>query len=122
MRWKICSVLACFSTLFWAAVCQYVPTDADRIEYDRRLAEHYKTKFPAEGVVPNEETATSIAFAVAVPVWGNEQVSRELPLKAGLKGNVWTVIGSGPKKGVGGELIIQLDKRTGAVLSLFHTQ
>ena len=58
------------------------------IEYDRRIAEHQKTPFPATGIVPNEETAKAIALAVAIPIWGKDQVNSELPLRAGLKGNV----------------------------------
>jgi hypothetical protein len=55
---------------------------------------------------------------------GKETVRSELPLRAGLKGNVWTVIGNPHLKGgeTGGELIIQLDKKTGAVLTFLHTQ
>jgi len=96
----------------------------DNIEYDRRLAENHKTVFPAAGVIPDAETAKSVAMAVAMPIWGKETVTSELPLRAGLKGNVWTVIGNPHLHGgeMGGELIIQLDKRTGAVLSFLHTQ
>jgi hypothetical protein len=94
------------------------------IEYDRRLAENHKTVLPATGVVPDAETAKSIAQAVAIPIWGKDKVTSELPLRAGLKGNVWTVIGDPHLHGgeTGGELIIQLNKRTGAVLSFLHTQ
>ena len=99
-------------------------SDSDMIEYDRRLAAGHKTEFPAAGVIPDAETAKSIALAVAIPIWGKEKVTSELPLRAGLKGNVWTVIGDSHLHGgqTGGELIIQLDKRTGAVLSFLHTQ
>jgi hypothetical protein len=103
-------------------LAQSVDKDAKMIEYDQRIAESYKTALPVAGVVPNEETAKAIAIAVAIPIWGKNQVDSELPLRAGLKGSVWTVIGTSPQHGFGGELIIQLDKRTGAVLSRLHTQ
>jgi hypothetical protein len=106
------------------ALAQSVPTDSDMIEYDRRIASHLRTPFPAAGIVPNEETAKAIALAVAIPIWGKEKVHSELPLRAGLKGNVWTVIGTPHLHGgeTGGELIIQLDKGTGATLAFLHTQ
>jgi hypothetical protein len=92
------------------------------IEYDRGLASNYKASFPAAGVIPDADTAKAIAMAVAIPIWGKKTVQSELPLRAGLKGNVWTVIGASPLKGLGGELILQLDKRTGAVIPFLHTQ
>lgn len=111
------------AVLLGSGIAQSV-SDSDMIEYDRRLAASHKTEFPAAGVIPDAETAKSIALAVAIPIWGKEKVTSELPLRAGLKGNVWTVIGDPHLHGgqTGGELIIQLDKRTGAVLSFLHTQ
>jgi len=120
------SLIACLvgAVLLGNGVAQSVVSDNDMIEYDRRLTVNYKSVFPAAGVVPDPETAKSIALAVAVPIWGKDQVTSELPLRAGLKRNVWTVIGSPHLRGgeVDGNLIIQLDKRTGAVLSFLHTQ
>jgi hypothetical protein len=112
------------AVLLGSGIAQTVISDSDIIEYDRRVAEKHKTVFPAAGVVPDAETAKSIVLAIATPIWGKDKVTSELPLRAGLKGNVWTVIGNPHLQGgeTGGELIIQLDKRTGAVLSLLHTQ
>jgi hypothetical protein len=112
------------AVLLGSGIGQSVVSDSDMIEYDRRLAENHKTVFPAAGVIPDAETAKSIGLAVATPIWGKEKVASELPLRAGFKGNVWTVIGNPHSHGgeTGGELIIQLDKRTGAVLSFLHTQ
>lgn len=111
------------AVLLGSGIAQSV-SDSDMIEYDRRLAASHKTEFPAAGIVPDAETAKSIALAVAIPIWGREKVKSELPLRAGLKGNVWTVIGDPHLHDgqTGGELIIQIDKRTGAVLSFLHTQ
>jgi hypothetical protein len=89
------SLIACLvgAVLLGSGLAQSVVSDSDMIEYDRRLAENYKTVFPAAGVVPDADTAKSIALAVAIPIWGKDIVTSELPLRAGLKGNVWTVIG-----------------------------
>lgn len=113
-----------FGLLLSTSIAQSVVSDEDMIEYDRRLATHYKATFPAAGIIPDADTAKTIAMAVAIPIFGKKIVQSELPLRAGLKGNVWTVIGDPHLKGgeVGGELIIQLDKRTGAVLTFLHTQ
>ena len=124
MRWNHSVVLISFVTLVCATLAQSIVTDTDVIEYDRRMAENHKTTFPLAGVVPTEETAKAIALAVAIPIWGKDKVDSELPLRAGLRGNVWTVIGHPHLHGgeTGGELVIQLDKRTGAILSFLHTQ
>jgi hypothetical protein len=120
------TLVACLvgAFLLGSGIAQTVVSDTDMIEYDRRVAEKHKTVFPAAGIIPDAETAKSIALAVAIPIWGKDKVASELPLRAGLKGNVWTVIGNPHlhEGETGGELIIQLDKRTGAVLSFLHTQ
>jgi hypothetical protein len=112
------------AVLLGTAVAQTVVTEKDIIEFDRRLAENQKVAFPPAGIIPDPETAKSVALAVAMPIWGKKAVDSELPLLAELKGNVWTVIGNPHLHSVkfGGELIIQLDKRNGAVLSILHTQ
>jgi NTF2 fold immunity protein len=124
MRRKLLIGFISFATLACVALAQAVVTDRDMIEYDRRIAEHHKTVLPAAGIVPNDETAKAIALAVALPIWGKDRVTSELPLRAGLRGNVWTVIGTPHLQGgeTGGELIIQIDKRTGVILSFVHTQ
>ena len=88
-------LVACFvgAVLLGDVVAQSGVSDSDMIEYDRRLAVNHKAVFPAAGVVPDAETAKSIALAVAIPIWGKDIVTSELPLRAGLKENVWTVIG-----------------------------
>lgn len=119
--WIVCLVGA---ILFGSGLAQTTVSDSDMVEYDRRVAEKHKTVFPTAGIVPDADTAKAIALAVALPIWGKNTVTSELPLRAGLRGNVWTVIGDPHLHGGqnGGELVVQLDKRTGAVLSLLHTQ
>lgn len=111
----LCAVL-----LLESGIAQSV-TDSDMIEYDRRLAPSHKTKFPTAGIVPDAETAKAIAMAVAVPIWGKGMVTSELPLRAGLKGNVWTVIGDPHLHGgqTGGELIIQIISEPGLCFRSF---
>ncbi len=118
--------VACFigAVLLGSGVAQSVITEKDIIEYDRRLADKQETAFPVAGIVPNAETAKSIVMAIAIPIWGKKTVDSELPLLAELKGNVWTVVGNPHLQSLkpGGELIIQLDKRNGAVVKILHTQ
>jgi hypothetical protein len=111
------------AVLMSSGVTQTIESDSEMIEYDRRLAEKHTTVFPAAGIIPDAGTAKSIALAIAIPIWGKDKVASELPLRADLKGNVWTVIGNPHLHGgeMGGELIIQLDKKNGAVLSFLHT-
>jgi hypothetical protein len=113
-----------FGMVLSTCLAQYKASDDEMIEYDRRLASGYKAVFPTAGVIPDADTAKAIAEAVAIPLWGKKIVQSELPFRAGLKGNVWTVIGDPHLKDseVGGELIIQLDKKTGAVITFLHTQ
>ena len=124
--WKVWMTMCLTGILISEGVAAQSPSpkDADWIEYDRRLAANHKTVLPSAGVIPDAETAKSIALAVAIPIWGKAAVTSELPLQAALMGDTWTVIGDPHlhRGQTGGELIIQLDKRNGAVLSLLHTQ
>jgi hypothetical protein len=112
------------TVLIASSVSQSVVSESEMLEYDRRLAEQHKTTFPSAGIVPDADTAKAIALAIAIPIWGKDKVTSELPLRAALTGNVWTVIGNPHlhSSETGGELIIQLDKKDGAVLSFLHTQ
>ena len=105
-------------------VAQSAMNDKEWIEYDRRLAQSTKPIFPEQGVVPDADTAKAIAFAVAIPIWGKKTAESELPYKAGLKGDVWTVIGDPHLHGgqTGGELIVQINRKNGAILSFLHTE
>ena len=67
-------LVACLlvAVMLGSPITQSVASDGDMIEYDRRLAENHKTVFPAAGVVPDAETAKSIALAVAIIDWGEK--------------------------------------------------
>jgi ATP-dependent Clp protease ATP-binding subunit ClpA len=49
---------------------------------------------PRNGVVPDEQTAKRIAEAVWIPVYGEDRVAAQAPLKVELKANIWIVSGS----------------------------
>lgn len=105
-------------------VAQSNPSSSEMIEYDRQIADKHDVSLPKAGVVPDAETAKSIAMAVSIPVWGKDKVTSELPLHASMKNGVWTVVGDFHPHGgkVGGELIVQVNKKDGRILSLLHTQ
>jgi len=98
-------------------------TDRDEFEYNRRLAKTTHSFMPKSGFVPDKETAVAIAYAVALPIFGKKDLDRELPLRADLKDGVWTVLGTlNCESCAGGTLVMQIDKSTGKVLFLIHTQ
>ena len=73
---------------------------------------------PQNGFVPDQKTAIRIAEAVLPPICGC--VSRNRPFTAGLKDGVWTVEGRRPKGKIvfgGGQVYMQIDQRTGAIIS-----
>jgi hypothetical protein len=49
---------------------------------------------PKSGFVPDSKTATTIAEAVLIPVYGETKIREEQPLTATLKADVWTVTGT----------------------------
>src|SRR5215472_7155797 len=63
-----------------------------------KIAERHPSKHnynPADGVVPDESTATRIAEIVLKRAYGEEVINRELPLRATLRSdNVWVVRGT----------------------------
>jgi len=75
---------------------------------------------PPRGFVPDEKTATRIAEAVWVPIYGEEVIRGEKPFVASLKSDVWTVHGSLPKGRVGGVAIAEISKSDGRILRVSH--
>ena len=49
---------------------------------------------PPKGFVPDAKTATRIAEAVLIPIYGELSVSWDRPLKAKLEHGTWTVVGT----------------------------
>lgn len=75
---------------------------------------------PKEGYVPDARTASRIAEAILIPIYGEEQIKSELPLAASLKGDIWTVTGSLPPGMAGGVAEVQISKKTGEILGVIH--
>jgi len=91
-------------------------------EYDRRIAATSKSYFPKSGYVPDSITAIAIARVVLTSVYGQKTIANEEPLRAELKGDVWTVIGTLKANYVGGTAILQLRKDTAGVIFVTHMQ
>jgi hypothetical protein len=82
-----------------------------------------KSIHPKNGFVPDGITAVRIAEAVALAQWGEDRIRDERPFKARLRGDVWTIMGTlHPKGAAGGTAVVQLSKRTGAILFAVHQQ
>ena|SRR5690242_4180876 len=79
---------------------------------------------PTTGYIPDSRTAVAVAIAVLTPIYGKSDIDSERPWHTGLKDGIWTVVGTFNAKGatMGGSAIIQLDKKTGAVLFVTHGQ
>lgn len=108
--------------LLLSVLCVAQTTDQE-FEYNRRLAKTTPSFHPKEGFVPDKRTATAIAYAVALPLFGKKELDSELPLKADLKDGVWTILGTMQcRTCAGGTLLVQIDKESGKVLFLIHTQ
>jgi hypothetical protein len=76
---------------------------------------------PEEGFVPNERTAVRIAEAVLSAIYGEDQITREQPFTAVLKGEVWTVQGHLPaSRNVGGVALAEISKTDGRILRVIH--
>jgi hypothetical protein len=113
------AVLAC---ILFVSLAAAQSGEDPLVTFTRREIASTKTYRPAAGYVPDSETAVAVAVAILKPVYGEAKVDSEKPWHTGLKDGVWTVVGTFQGPGVGGSAVIQLDKKTGAVLFLGHTQ
>jgi len=83
---------------------------------------------PPKGFVPDAATATAIARAVLIPIYGDTNIKREEPLVASRQGDVWTVVGTlhcGAAKSsncVGGTAEVRLSAKDGRILFVIHYQ
>jgi len=93
-------------------------------DWDEESYKSLKTSIPIhpkDGFVPDEPTAIKIAEAIAVAQFGEKKISEEKPLRARLRGDVWTVAGTLHPQGVlGGTVVIQISKKTGAIIFMTH--
>jgi hypothetical protein len=74
---------------------------------------------PPKGFVPDSLTAVRVAEAVLVPVYGQAVIDDEKPLRAVLKGGVWTVRGH-IKGGPGGVSHVEIAKADARILRMTH--
>jgi hypothetical protein len=99
--------------------CSYLE---DKIE-ERHPSKHNYN--PADGIVPDELTATKIAEIVLKRAYGDEIINRELPLRATLRpDNVWIVRGTLPhtysSDARGGVAIVEITKKDGQVIRMSY--
>jgi hypothetical protein len=98
-------------------------SDHDEFVYNRHLIKNTRSYVPKSGFVPDKDTAVAIAYAVAVPIYGRKAMDDEKPFRTELENGVWTVLGTlNCGSCVGGTLVMQIDKASGKVLFLTHTQ
>ena|SRR5437773_1852291 len=76
---------------------------------------------PPKGFVPDAATASRIAEAVWIPIYGKKHIAAEKPFKVTLRGNVWTVTGRDlPADSAGGVAEADISKRDGRILRVIH--
>jgi len=80
------------------------------------------TNPPITNLVPDEKTAIAIGVAVLIPIYGKQQIAREMPFGAKLNGDVWRVEGSLPWGHVGGVAEIEISREDARVISIIHGQ
>jgi NTF2 fold immunity protein len=78
---------------------------------------------PSEGAVPTADTAVKIARAVLVAWVGEMEIQMEEPLTAHLNANDnWVVTGTMRKGALGGVGEVEIARRDGRILRMFHGQ
>lgn len=88
---------------------------------DRHPSSHNFT--PADGIVPDEATATKVGEILLRRAYGDAVIDRELPLHTTLRSDgVWVVRGtwhysSGDRGGVG---VVEISKKDAQVIRLSH--
>jgi hypothetical protein len=93
------------------------------------IATHAATGFadpaPKQGYVPTEPVAIAVAEAILTPINGAEAVAKQRPFTAELQNGAWFVYGTGPRSyktgstihlTMGGQMLVRIDKYTGALV------
>lgn len=75
---------------------------------------------PDAGFIPNQVTATRVAEAILIPIYGEQQIESERPFSAQLDGSTWKVEGHLAPGVDGGVAEVWLDKRDGRILHVSH--
>ena len=116
--------------LLWLAVASVIGfiahpmlVFAARSAVSHLLNQH--TYKPAAGYVPDEKTAIAVAVAAWNPIYGEEQIRKEVPYRATLILGVWHVEGS-LKSSVPGMIMLggvaeaEIAKDDGRILRISH--
>jgi hypothetical protein len=78
---------------------------------------------PPNGFVPDAATASRIAEAVWIPIYGEAHIVAEKPFKVTLQGDVWKVTGKDlPPDTMGGVAEAEISKKDGRILRVIHGQ
>jgi hypothetical protein len=90
-----------------------IPAEPAPMPHDLRFlaASLNSPLLPKSGIVADADTAMRIADAVWTPLYGTTAVAGQVPLKAELRFNVWTVTGSSPPEDALFAFILQADGR-----------
>ncbi|APV48304.1 hypothetical protein BWI17_00570 [Betaproteobacteria bacterium GR16-43] len=70
------------------------------------------------GPVHNAKAAIEIAVAAWTPVYGREQIEKQKPFRALLRGGVWTVEGTLPSNSAGGVVLAEIASDNGRVIRM----
>ena len=75
--------------------------------------------------MPTESVAIAVAEAILTPINGAQAVGKQRPFTAELQNEEWLVYGTGPKSyktgstihwTMGGQMLVRIDKYTGAIV------
>ena len=77
---------------------------------------------PENGYAPDEKTAIGIALNVWAPIYGKDHIEKQKPYSAFLVDGYWLVSGSLPKHMVGGVAHAVIEKKTGQIVYVIHSQ
>lgn len=88
--------------------------------YEKSEVEFEKEFIPAEGLVPDEQTAISIAVAVWSPIYGKDKIAGQKPYQVFLVDDYWVVSGSLSIRMVGGTAKIVIARADGRIINISH--
>lgn len=94
--------------------------NAQAVDNSRMQQTH--SYIPANGFVPDEQTAIAIAEAVLAPIYGKQAIEAQKPYQVARTGDIWTVRGTLPRDRLGGEFLIEISKQTGQIMRVTHSK
>lgn len=81
-----------------------------------------KKQIPPNGFVPNKQTASKIAEAILLEIYG-EEILNQIPFQVLLLGDsVWAVRGMYKEPMIGGVVYIEIKKSDGEILKVNHSR